>query len=123
MDNIYVNLGEVIDLLALINNGVNFILYCTMSRQFRKTFQKTFCYCNNCICLFKPISKKSTAKQFLNSQKAANQTANRGSVPNEKLNIIKQNLINQNGNKKISLNEIDDDDEELVNFRKIYMNV
>ena len=41
--NIYHSLGELMDLLALINSAVNFILYCTMSRQFRKTFTKLFC--------------------------------------------------------------------------------
>lgn len=30
--------GDLIDILALINSGINFILYCSMSRQFRKTF-------------------------------------------------------------------------------------
>lgn len=30
--------GDLIDILALINSGINFILYCSMSRQFRQTF-------------------------------------------------------------------------------------
>lgn len=30
------------DILALINSGINFILYCTMSRQFRNTFSILF---------------------------------------------------------------------------------
>lgn len=41
--NVYHNLGEVMDLLALTNSAINFILYCTMSRLFRKTFSKLFC--------------------------------------------------------------------------------
>lgn len=41
--NVYHKLGEIMDLLALVNSAVNFILYCTMSRQFRKTFTKLFC--------------------------------------------------------------------------------
>lgn len=32
------NKGDLIDILALINSGINFILYCSMSLQFRKTF-------------------------------------------------------------------------------------
>lgn len=32
------NIGDLIDILALINSGINFILYCSMSRQFRQTF-------------------------------------------------------------------------------------
>lgn len=40
--NVYNNFGEVMDIFALINSGVNFILYCCMSHQFRKTFQRLF---------------------------------------------------------------------------------
>ncbi|XP_050412350.1 G-protein coupled receptor dmsr-1 [Patella vulgata] len=35
--NIYMPLGDLMDMVALINNGVNFILYCSMSRDFRLT--------------------------------------------------------------------------------------
>ena len=44
-DNIYLNFGEMMDMLALINSAVNFILYCFMSQQFRKTFSQLFCIC------------------------------------------------------------------------------
>jgi hypothetical protein len=37
--------GDTFDILALINNSVNFILYCLMSRAFRETFKQTFCDC------------------------------------------------------------------------------
>jgi predicted RNA-binding protein (virulence factor B family) len=30
------------DFLALLNSSINFILYCTMSRQFRDTFSQIF---------------------------------------------------------------------------------
>ena len=36
----YANLQELMDILALINGAINFILYFGMSRQFRKAFQK-----------------------------------------------------------------------------------
>ncbi|CAH1803141.1 unnamed protein product [Owenia fusiformis] len=39
---IYDPLGDFMDILALINNGINFILYCTMSKQFRETFLDIF---------------------------------------------------------------------------------
>ncbi|KAK2579309.1 hypothetical protein KPH14_008262 [Odynerus spinipes] len=39
----YVMLGDVIDILTLINSAINFILYCAMSRQFRMTFKQLFC--------------------------------------------------------------------------------
>ena len=38
----YTPLGEVMDLVALANCTVNFLLYSLMSRQFRITFRKTF---------------------------------------------------------------------------------
>lgn len=40
--NCYNNLGEVMDILALLNGAINFILYCSMSRQFRTTFGQLF---------------------------------------------------------------------------------
>ena len=40
--NCYGHLGEVMDILALINGAINFILYCAMSRQFRQTFRRLF---------------------------------------------------------------------------------
>ncbi|CAH0713267.1 unnamed protein product, partial [Brenthis ino] len=33
-------LGDMMDLLALVNGAINFILYCSMSRQFRQTFRQ-----------------------------------------------------------------------------------
>jgi hypothetical protein len=38
----YQVLGEMLDLLALFNGAVNFLLYCAMSRQFRATFCSLF---------------------------------------------------------------------------------
>lgn len=40
--NCYGHLGELMDILALINGAINFILYCVMSRQFRQTFNRIF---------------------------------------------------------------------------------
>ena len=40
--DIYSNLGDVMDLLVLINSAINFILYCIMSQQFRDTFTSLF---------------------------------------------------------------------------------
>jgi len=39
---IYMAIGDLLDILALINNGINFILYCSMSKQFRDTFVSVF---------------------------------------------------------------------------------
>lgn len=40
--DVYVPLGDVFDVVVLINSAVNFVLYCTMSRQFRQTFGVLF---------------------------------------------------------------------------------
>ena len=40
---VYVPLGDVFDITVLVNSAVNFLLYCIMSRQFRKTFKDVFC--------------------------------------------------------------------------------
>ena len=42
VEEVYLNLGDLIDILALTNNGINFILYCTMSKQFRDAFVQFF---------------------------------------------------------------------------------
>ncbi|XP_045783078.1 G-protein coupled receptor dmsr-1-like [Maniola jurtina] len=36
----YYAFGEVMDLMALVGSAVNFVLYCSMSRQFRSTFSR-----------------------------------------------------------------------------------
>ncbi|OQR77613.1 FMRFamide receptor-like [Tropilaelaps mercedesae] len=41
-ESYYLRVGDILDVLALINSSVNFILYCSMSRQFRKTFALLF---------------------------------------------------------------------------------
>ena len=41
-NNVYFNLGYLMNLLVLINSAVNFILYCGMSRKFRDTFRSLF---------------------------------------------------------------------------------
>lgn len=54
-DQVYVPLGDIWDLLGLLNSAVNFVLYCTMSRQFRKTFRDV-CL-NRCLDSSKPLLK------------------------------------------------------------------
>lgn len=41
-NNVYLNFGETMDILALINSAINFIIYCSMSQQFRSTFAELF---------------------------------------------------------------------------------
>lgn len=42
---VYGPLGDILDIVALLNNAINFVLYCSMSRKFRDTFVATFCSC------------------------------------------------------------------------------
>lgn len=44
-ENVYEPTGILMDLLALINSSVNFILYCFMSTQFRVTFYRVVLHC------------------------------------------------------------------------------
>ncbi|CAG2189324.1 G-protein coupled receptor dmsr-1-like [Mytilus edulis] len=44
-ESVYMPLGDLFDITALCNNAINFVLYCTMSTQFRETFRQTFCSC------------------------------------------------------------------------------
>ncbi|CAD6193889.1 unnamed protein product [Caenorhabditis auriculariae] len=44
-DRIYQQLGDVMDVLSLLNSAVNFIIYCAMSRKFRSVFVQIFLSC------------------------------------------------------------------------------
>jgi hypothetical protein len=44
-DNVYIPLGDTMDILALINNSINFVLYCSMSLEFRRTISRWICQC------------------------------------------------------------------------------
>lgn len=41
-DNVYINFGETIDALGLINSASNIIVYCAMNKKFRDTFSSLF---------------------------------------------------------------------------------
>ena len=56
--DVYLPLGDLLDIMALCNNAINFVLYSTMSRQFRETFVATFCW-------FCPKSKPGWMKMKL----------------------------------------------------------
>ena len=43
--SVYDPLGELIDLMTLVNTAINFITYMAMSSQFRNTFIECFCAC------------------------------------------------------------------------------
>lgn len=45
-DHVYQPLGDVMDIMALVNNSINFVLYCSMSAKFREIF--VCLYCGRC---------------------------------------------------------------------------
>jgi len=47
--DVYWPLGDLLDIAALLNNSINFVLYCTMSRQFRETFVEIFLGGGRCL--------------------------------------------------------------------------
>ncbi|TNN14308.1 sex peptide receptor-like, partial [Schistosoma japonicum] len=44
-ENVYQHLGDLLDFLTLLNESISFIIYTTMSYQFRQTFCNIFCPC------------------------------------------------------------------------------
>ena len=42
-EKVYIPLGDVMDMLALVNNSINFVLYCSMNREFRRTLIELMC--------------------------------------------------------------------------------
>uniref|UniRef100_A0A914WCR0 G-protein coupled receptors family 1 profile domain-containing protein n=1 Tax=Plectus sambesii TaxID=2011161 RepID=A0A914WCR0_9BILA len=60
--------GDVLDLLSLINSSFNFVLYCTMSAQFRLQFILTFgACCKRCFAM-----PRDTVTTFITSRAAPN---------------------------------------------------
>ncbi|KAI8745520.1 growth hormone secretagogue receptor type 1 [Biomphalaria glabrata] len=45
-DSVYFPLGALIDDITLLNNGINFVIYCAMSHKFRDTFMEIFSCCD-----------------------------------------------------------------------------
>ncbi|CAD5206783.1 unnamed protein product [Bursaphelenchus okinawaensis] len=68
-------LGNILDLLSLLNSSVNFILYSTMSNLFRREFLETFGFC----C---PQSLRQwNSRRRLASAKASIKSKNNGAMP------------------------------------------
>nr|KAG5704370.1 hypothetical protein BaRGS_031076 [Batillaria attramentaria] len=44
-NTVYLPLGDIMDIVALVNNAINFVLYCSMSTKFRETFLCLYCHC------------------------------------------------------------------------------
>jgi hypothetical protein len=48
--DVYMPLGDIFDMIALLNNSINFLLYCTMSKSFRDTFYMIISNYFGCLC-------------------------------------------------------------------------
>ena len=69
-DHIYVPLGDLMDILALVNNAINFVLYCSMSQKFRHTFIEVYC---SCLCVRPEKEAGIPLRQKLDSYSNNNQ--------------------------------------------------
>lgn len=69
-NKVYTALGDVIDIMALLNNSINFVLYCTMSRQFRDQFVETF-FCSGAMAVLQSSSGPSTQQRSVSGSTTA----------------------------------------------------
>ncbi|XP_046564554.1 G-protein coupled receptor dmsr-1-like [Haliotis rubra] len=60
--NVYQLLGDLMDFIALLNNAINFVLYCIMSQQFRARFLEM--YLRRAV-LHKPLEESGTTSERL----------------------------------------------------------
>ncbi|RUS91425.1 hypothetical protein EGW08_000855 [Elysia chlorotica] len=97
---VYYKLGDLLDIMALINNAINFVLYCIMSSQFRNTFWEIFCPARHRLhrpkwLKFRPKKSSSPNKNAIEmseengsrGSKKNNNTTAMASVPNGSVNI------------------------------------
>jgi hypothetical protein len=59
--SVYVPLGDLMDFIALVNNAINFVLYCSMSQQFRSRFLQMYL---RKTAKFKKLDKLSLTHSF-----------------------------------------------------------
>jgi hypothetical protein len=88
--NVYMKLGDVMDIIALINNAVNFILYCLMSHIFRETFKNIFCK-SSCSKRLNDRHGSSLRGRKKRSKKNFNDK-NENNIVHENENLIKSKL-------------------------------
>lgn len=77
---VYQNLGEMMELLSLINASVNFVLYCAMSSQFRLVFISLFCQSRKTTCDHPKTSiARSNGRQSVSCRKCSSSKTSRSS--------------------------------------------
>ena len=104
--SIYMKLGDVMDIIALINNAINFILYCLMSHIFRATFKNIFC---KPLCLkFKNTAELHNSRRHIRSysrprlSKDMQNMRNVNSIKCKRATNESEILINKNNGTTIS---------------------
>lgn len=81
-EKVYIPLGDAMDIIALVNSSVNFVLYCTMSQEFRRTFIRLFCTCSTAMFQRHPksyISSHLRNNQLLATYSETQRSTTRGS--------------------------------------------
>ncbi|XP_048764510.1 G-protein coupled receptor dmsr-1-like isoform X2 [Ostrea edulis] len=84
-DQVYLPLGDVMDIVALVNNAVNFILYCSMSTKFRETFVHLF-------CTFHPIRRSEDSGYTLTDRLAKLDSHSNNNENNHHLNLLQNHF-------------------------------
>ncbi|XP_041378304.1 G-protein coupled receptor dmsr-1-like [Gigantopelta aegis] len=70
--NVYWPLGDLMDFVALVNNAINFVLYCIMSQQFRARFFEM--YLRRTVTL-KPLEESMTTERMYLKEPATKMTS------------------------------------------------
>lgn len=105
-EEVYTPMGDLIDIIALANNSINFLLYCTMSKAFRDTFYKIMSKYMCCLDLSKSQATSKTKKNKKASKKCAlrNIKENENDILMEEtayIKVSKQPNSNENSNEMV----------------------
>jgi hypothetical protein len=100
-NSVYMALGDLLDMLALINNSINFLLYCTMSRAFRNTFYTLIVNWRVCALLFGRCLPKETQAQARTKRQQQQQGQRNSNNANNKNN---SNDLNNANNLNMMIN-------------------
>lgn len=84
MNDVYDPLGDLLDFISLVNEAINFILYTTMSQQFRNTFRDVFCS----LCIRKKTERVEWNSVATSTSKATNKVV----AKEEELEAMKKNV-------------------------------
>ena len=103
--NVYMPLGDLLDIIALINNSINFLLYCAMSRAFRNTFYKIIVdsWCFKCVkntACFSRSNKQNFDKraQQINTNNFSRFAENTVIADYAQTNLVENNSDHSNNN-------------------------